>query len=235
MLDMTERPILFSGPMVRALLDGRKTQTRRIVKPQPPAHLHLQPMFGWNAHDQKAVGTPGLWRVAGPDYPDCASDDRRCPYGVPGDTLWVRESWALHERFTDVGRVVYAATANRSWTEAHQDFPIGLIGDRKARPFQEGFKPSIHMPRWASRLTLTVTDVRAERLQDCSERDAIAEGLQVKGQGFMPSYRGADNLPWRPEFPRDAYADLWDKINGKGSWAANPWVWAVSFDVQARP
>lgn len=201
-----ERPILFSGPMVRALLDGQKTQTRRVVKREPLAWL-----------DDSGF-TPGF--VADPA-------NGFCTYGKPGDTLWVREAWALHERFSDVGRVVYAATANRSWTEAHRDFPVDLIGDRKARPFQEGFRPSIHMPRWASRLTLEITDVRVERLQDIGEADAMAEGASPCANGVWfdgkPEFAGSD--------ARGAYYCLWEHINGAGSWAANPWVWAVSFRV----
>ena len=230
---MTERPILFNGPMVRALLDGRKTQTRRIIKPQPsdyrPSTVAPQRLRGQlPKHDQPYFdayngGPHWCWWD---EYNRQGADWIKCPYGVPGDSLWVRETWALHERFTDVGRVVYAATANRSWTEAHRDVPIDAIGDRPARPFQQGFKPSIHMPRWACRLTLEITDVRAERLQDISEADAEAEGVQD------PSLVPILGAFWSS---RDGYARLWEHINGKGSWAANPWVWAVTFSVRVVP
>jgi len=272
---MTERPIIFSGPMVRALLDGRKTQTRRVVRwPRGtgPCDGEWCCASRWEFKDDGwfcatcGAGVHPSGKPAGAEY-------MRCPYGVPGDTLWARESWALHERFSDVGRVVYAATANRSWTEAHQDFPIEVVGDRKARPFQDGFKPSIHMPRWASRLTLTITEVRIERLQDITEADAIAEGLYrslpddtdrdwfiayteeqngspptpaewdafnagvwmvpgvPQGWGRTPAERRRDT--WGPT-PQFCYRLLWDHIHGRDSWDANPWVWALTFDVQVR-
>lgn len=228
---MTDRPILFSGPMVRALLDGRKTQTRRIVKPQPPEHLHLQPMFGWNAHDQQPVGTPGLWRVAGPDYPDCAADDRRCPYGVAGDRLWVRENVQRFDKGTCDQHIWYLAGRNQI-DSGHTTAPPDLDPDARwpaDRPGPGGGSvysvPCIHMPRWASRLTLTITDVRVERLQDISQADAEAEGVQD------PSLVPILGAFWSS---RDGYARLWNHINGKGSWAANPWVWAVTFAVE-RP
>ena len=218
---MTERPILFSGPMVRALLAGQKTQTRRIVKPQPPVEAVSAGVI--------SSGNPeanGLWSWLDSTDIEWASQiggDFRCPYGLPGDSLWGRETWQLHERFTDVGRVVYAATAGRSWTEAHQDIPIAKVGDCRAKPFQQGFRPSIHMPRWASRLTLDVTAVRVERLHDISEVDAEAEGVQE------PSLVPILGAFWSS---RDGYAKLWEHINGKGSWAANPWVWVVTFEVR---
>lgn len=231
---MTERPILFSAPMVRALLDGRKTQTRRIVKRQFPGDAEPEQMSRVSAEGFQIDGHSGQWWDAVTGSAEAAI---RCPYGVPGDTLWVRESWALHERFADVGRVVYAATASRSWTEAHRDFPIDVVGDRKARPFQEGFKPSILMPRWASRLTLEITDVRVERLQDISDEDAIAEGITVSPDDptLWLQYGGKswdDQGVWLTDLRR-SYCSLWSQINGADSWAANPWVWAVSFRVRA--
>ena len=177
---MNERPILFSAPMVRAILAGTKTQTRRVVKPQ-------------------AIGQ---W---GPVVP--------CPYGQPGDRLWVRESLAYD---SERGHY-YAATepgtlgnpSGRTYVDYDNETPaIGL----PARSI-----PCIHMPRWASRITLEFTAVRVERLQDISEADAVAEG--VRNSLHLPGGR----------FARENFEHLWWTINGDGSWDANPWVWVVEF------
>lgn len=205
---MKERPILFSGPMVRALLDGTKTQTRRICKPQPVADDkfvggHFLPATKKNPGQEISVGAPYVHVV--------------CPYGQPGDRLWVRETWA---RTNVVGTemVVYREGDNRT-------------------DYGGPWKPGIHMFRRDSRITLEVTGVRVERLQDISEADAIAEGLAVmeehspigKPTGRM---RAAVHIKGEAPFwasPRDAYAALWNSINGTGSWEANPWVWVVEF------
>lgn len=176
---MKERPIIFSGPMVRAILDGRKTQTRRAVKPQP------------------------LW-VASPGVPFKTMDADpkgtiNCPYGQPGDRLWVRESiHVMQPRHDgDTGSVLYRADGHGDW-----------IGK---------WHPSIHMPRWASRITLEVVSVRVERLNGISEKDAKAEGY--KSQSIMEN----------PDAGRLWFRDLWQSINAPGSWAENPWVWVVEF------
>lgn len=188
---MKERPILFSGPMVRAILDGTKTQTRRVVKPQfaadaiPVEMPATDPAGGW-----VVPGHSGVWWCDAAANPD---DVRRCPYGQPGDRLWVREAWA-RTRVFGAEMVVYREGDNRT-------------------DYGGPWKPSIHMPRWASRITLEITSVRVERLQDISEADAIAEGVYT--DPASPAY--------------DAYAQLWDEINGPGSWAANPWVWVLEF------
>ena len=210
---MKERPIIFSAPMVRAILDGRKTQTRRVVRGQPRAHLGLQPMHGVSP-DGVAFGDPALWRVVGPDYPDCDKDDRRCPYGQPGDHLWVRETfWQAECQGQGSGNPFL-------FYDADQDEGPQLI-----KPFpwfdkvgRWGKRPSIHMPRWASRITLEVVSVRVERLHCISQEDANAEGIvhdmeqdRVILQGF---YRA------------------WEAINGKRpgcSWNDNPWIWVVEF------
>jgi hypothetical protein len=173
---MRERPILFSAPMVRALLAGTKTQTRRIVK-------------GGIPFDD--------------DFEIVAS-----PYGDPGDRLWVREShwWFKDEPDNSCG--YYPPKLTREDVEYRADGDDG----RKV------WRPSIHMPRWASRITLEVTGVRVERLQDISEADARAEG--VEPNAFE---RTADN------YGSVLYRRLWESINGPGSWDANPWVWVVEF------
>ncbi len=193
-----ERPILFSAPMVRALLAGTKTQTRRVVKPQPefdgPERLH---------HAEVA-----LWREA--------MLTLRCPYGQPGDRLWVRETWQAVNGDDRARHIVTHPRPNRGWIEY-------AATPRLDEPAYK-WRPSIHMPRWASRITLEVTSVRVERLQDISEADALAEGVNVH-----PDHHGKPRTSIYS--PVQAYADLWDQINGAGSWAANPWVWAVSFKV----
>lgn len=197
------RPILFSGPMVRALLAGTKTQTRRVVK-----------------------GVPLEWLDDAGFTPEFVADrdNGLCPYGAPGDLLYVREAWSADWSWRDEKPVdIIPAAPIWYWADGNP-----TAGDW-TRP-----KPSIHQPRWASRLTLEITNVRIQRLLDCAEADAIAEGLQVKDQAWLPQYRGADDLPWRSEFPRDAYFDLWDHINGKGAAEADPWIWAVSFKVHEQ-
>jgi len=194
---MKERPILFNAPMVRALLAGTKTQTRRIVKPQPEMNgrwmewrngkgvLITEQNTAWHPFDKG-------FRRAVSEYPHF------CPYGQPGDRLWVRETFALPDRRADnLPAWVYAA-------------------DYADRP-QHAWKPSIHMPRTASRITLEITGIRVERLQDISEADAIAEGCE--NSLHLPGGR----------FARENYAHLWWTIHGDESWEANPWVWVVEF------
>ncbi len=183
---MPEKPILFSAPMVRALLAGTKTQTRRAVKPQPQDEVFQHP-----------VSRQWLESVNGEE------SGLRCPYGQPGDRLWVRETW------TPCGPLPTDGVLYRS------DFPEG--------PLSIKFKPSIHMPRWASRITLDITDVRVERLQDISEADAQAEGCPI--ECMSPTGDDSGSAIYGPA----GYRALWDTINGHGSWDANPWVWVVEF------
>ena len=193
---MADRPILFSAPMVRAILAGTKTQTRRTMKPQP--------FFTLEARSGFALEAKRCRRWAG-DFLDVKSPniDALCPYGQPGDRLWVRETWARPDRRADnLSPWVYAA-------------------DYAERP-QHRWKPSIHMQRAASRTTLEVTGVRVERLQDISEADAYDEGA---AEWAAETQR--DGNKW-PNIVR-AYQGLWESINGPGSWDANPWVWVLSF------
>lgn len=185
---MRERPILFSAPMVRAILADTKTQTRRVVK-LPPHKVDGGLPFG----DAPA------WAHAEP-----GSAVMRCPYGKRGDHLWVRETF---QRFTDDGEILYMADP-ASWA---------AMNDLKHDEHPEArWRPSIHMPRWASRITLEVTGVRVERLQSISRGDAMSEGCP-----FPNMAHGVD--------PRDWFAELWGQINGPGSWGANPFVWVVDF------
>jgi hypothetical protein len=234
MSDVRERPILFSGPMVRALLAGTKTQTRRIVKPQPGAGLDETHggRKSFDAYEPENNETGGVLPLGFADY-----NDRywRCPYGKPGDRLWVRETFMLESNFGledeegyqppfKDGRPIKRGESpdwGKWWTQAHYaaSDPKPELCKASDDDRMAGWKPSIHMPRWASRITLEITGVRVERLQEISEDDAEAEGagfeyceiLQCSG-----SYRGG-------------YANLWERINGDGTWDSNPWVWVVSF------
>ena len=214
---MKERPILFSGAMVRAILDGRKTQTRRPVK-------------GW-ALDwlQSDNFTPAY--VADPA-------NRACPYGQAGDRLWVRET------FFAFGRWETRFSAKKGRDEWHFiDLTLGM--DRiyqYADPTPDNARhrssvtpawwkrPAIFMPRAASRIALEILAVRVERLNDCSEGDAVAEGLHVlPASGRYVVSPGEQYAGLANSDPRAVYADLWDRINGAGAWEANPWVWVVEF------
>jgi hypothetical protein len=210
---MTERPILFSGAMVRALLDGTKTQTRRVCKPA-------------NQHALSYVVGPCEERVdlAAGWFGDEEGDLKfACPYGQTGDKLWVRETWAPHLDFPDM--------ANRSVYRA----------DPECKYDVDRWRPSIHMPRRASRILLEITGVRVERLQAISEQDAIAEGIERVENNFGngPAYcdYGLANTDDTAEWfrsPIRSYETLWESINGAGSWDANPWVWVVEFK-RGRP
>lgn len=232
---MKERPILFSGPMVRALLAGMKTQTRRTIKPvgKDQGFVILEGADGTFASrdvnwpyrsDDGDVAYHTVTR-SGEEFQD--QTPHTCPYGQPGDRLWVRESFLVMDRdhwedstkpkdflSTRYGQPRRNACAYRATSDVDAD----AIRCR----FELGYKrwtPSIHMPRWASRITLEITSVRVERLWDISEADARAEGCTIR------TYRDG-----RGEEPATvAYRALWQDINGSDSWDANPWVWVVEF------
>lgn len=186
---MKTRPILFSGPMVRALLAGTKTQTRRALRRQP-------------------ASVPWL-RI--PDGPDSVTADVGCPFGGRGSRLWVKES---------IKCVSFCGTSLPSDEATSLFCADDTPAKADAWPWKIPFLPSMFMPRALSRIMLEVTDVRVQRLQDISEEDALAEGVAAKTWG-------ADAMAGQGA--RAAYAELWDSINGEGAWAANPWVWAISF------
>lgn len=215
---MKETPILMCGEMVRATLEGRKTNTRRIVKPQPPAdayrpvnHPHRGIRFGRD--------DASFWPGPNKKY---ATNFLRCPYGQPGDRLWVRETWKPDPAFgyppntkassLDQGtNILYAATLPK-------EHPKATL---------QRWRPSIFMPRWASRITLEITGVRVERVQDISERGALAEGM-TGIVGGEDAYSNSDICLARPQFRM-----LWDRLNvrrGYG-WEKNPWVWALTFKI----
>ena len=197
---MKESPILFSAPMVRALLAGTKTQTRRIFKPD---------RMTWDANGRYTTHAMrgGELSITGSGPFKPSSWLHYCPYGQPGDRLWVRESFARVPTACGSEDIVFAAD--------YQDGSDRAAGVR--------YTPSIHMPRAVSRITLEITGVRVERLQDISRGDAMAEGCP-----FPNMAQGPD--------PRDWYAELWGAINGPDSWAENPWAWVVEFKaIEAKP
>ncbi len=245
---MTERPILFSGSMVRAILGGQKTMTRRVVKPQPSVDLlpartpfeSLTPLDGWTwAHDSngKAVYP---WRIVGLPAPSGRSHEYPCPYGVPGDRLWVKETYSVAPTpgctygEAMMGRklsVTYDADGARKDLVGGSMNGPGFHVDIAAAEFPSdkyGTKrPSIYMFRWASRLTLEVTGIRVERVQAITRADCIAEGIDPRQD--LPT----DTPAIRETWPVEVFRNLWDSINaGRGyGWTANPWVWVVEFRV----
>lgn len=252
---MKERPILMSAPMVRAIIAGRKTQTRRLVKPQPS-----ESFLPYVGHYQRTL----VDRKEGEQFPDPVvrfgafdeKEDYPCPYGKPCDRLWVRETWAdVHPlqvaegRYSKEGRAgipgppsveyrtIYAADGDYPpiwYSDGHPFRTLTCPGDFERELYPKGtgwgWWPSIHMPRWASRITLEVVSVRVERLQEISEADAIAEGVDAfaDGCGFTIPLPNGKLGAWQRN-PVDAYRNLWESINGSGSWAANPWVWVIEF------
>ena len=200
---MADRPIIFSAPMIRALLDGRKTQTRRIIKPSPefcgggrsrdPQNWNDPDAWGWENYDE------GCWDLLSEGYTGR-------PFYAPGDRLWVREAFSYES--LDVDRNGFMPPWY--WADGKPE-----SGDF-TRP-----KPSIHMPRWASRLTLLVTDVRVQRLQEISRGDAMEEGCPFANMADGPN-------------PRDWYRGIWNSLHGPGAWDANPWVAALTFTVHRQ-
>ena len=215
-------PILFSSPMVRAILEGRKTQTRRALR-------------GTKRYDavEPHEGYPGEWQPweGGEKHASVV-----CPYGVPGNRLWVRETWA---QVYDAGKgsvtvLPPSGEATRLALRKAIYRATSTVPDNAALVW----KPSIHMPRWASRLTLEIVDVRVERLQDISEQDAKAEGVEQKRYMTNPFRRGALHARFSGELSTygEAYALLWDSLNAKRGhgWGENPWVWVIEFARLAK-
>lgn len=206
---MKERPILFNSEMVQAILSGRKTQTRRIIKLDHERGFQ-NPVVRGRAGEVSSVKF-GLSHML-------------CPLGQPGDQLWVRETWQgplvdydeAYSMFKDpkpyqkVENCVYRADGGPcpEFTDADDDL-------------RQGWRPSIHMPRWASRINLLITGVRVERLNDISQEDAKSEGCCYGRGGGVPDLAVS---------PADHFPTLWESIYGIKSWAANPWVWVIEFE-----
>ena len=203
-----ERPILFRGPMVRAILDGRKMVTRRVVQRQPADGWDFASGYGRITSNHRHKGKFGAFirRGVGTDFPEL--DIIPCPYGMPGDRLWVREAWAE----------TYVAQAPGDMWVVYRE------GDNRT-DYGGPWKPSIHMRRRDSRILLEITAVRVERLHEISEEQAAAEGIQKAWQ-YPDTY-----LTPAGDFAcaKVAFQRLWESINGPESWNANPWVWVVEF------
>jgi len=203
------RPILFNSAMVRAILDGRKTQTRRILKDQ--------------------IDPPGIFQMAAAGYCEIVNEHGvhiqgfHCSYGVPGQRLWVREGWQYanypDDRYYPDGSVLYRA-----------DYLYEPHGKPKQKDPRWQWRSSMYMPRAASRITLEITGIRVERLQEISEADARAEGATHSSAEGKPPHGGwsHDKKHWYPS-ARKSFHALWDRINELGRWASNPWVWVIEF------
>jgi hypothetical protein len=242
---MKERPIIFSGESVRTILDGRKTQTRRVITNSGGNDVHIDRLLGeWSLSEhpvsyEEAKASfddyypwrptrgpkPGdwLWTLQ-TDVDDTACHVFRCPHGVPGDVLWVRETWQ-HLEYGGDDIVVYRATCINDcfgWSPGE-----GVIEQIKIK----SWRPSIHMPKWACRLRLRVTDVRVERVQEISEEDARAEGCvcDVEIERQLPGGEPAD---YTGLYATERFEEGWDALNAKRGfgWAKNPWVWALTFE-----
>ncbi|WP_030130818.1 morphogenetic protein [Pseudomonas sp. QTF5] len=230
MSEITERPILFSAPMVRAILEGRKTVTRRAVNPQPV--LTDGSGFSWKGH---LFGS-------GSDSRETSRNFSRhcCPHGRPGDRLWVRETFALlgnedgvcvdwNDKLVKGNERDAARIFRASCTVG--DYGLWQIPDKAAwKPdtdelqYEGAWRPSIHMPRWASRILLEITEVRVERLQDITYEQAAAEGVH---RGPLREWCASDEGGACHKYPVPAFRDLWQSVGG--DWEANPWVWVVEF------
>ncbi len=238
---MKSTPILFSGPMVRAILDGRKTQTRRVVNLQkywsqkwakhlifcqdPDQYRVMEWRMDVNQPHNQELNVP-FRHKNDPVTPwdRCAVDAMECPYGspawlrLPATQLWVKETFGLCS-YHDVTAWDGGSIRGVEAAEIRTEYNVEYAADWHHRN-QEAchWRPSIFMPRWASRLTLEVTGIRVERLQDISPVDALAEGCpHHRATGFSPQ----DAIDW--------YRATWESINGPGSWDAHPWVWVIEF------
>lgn len=203
---MTERGMIFNGEMVRAILDGRKTQTRRIIK---DCTVGRDPISKFIQIGKKFIGC----------YPEDVPELIRecCPYGVPGDRIWVRETWA------EAGASAPDLKLYRANYPAH--VPTHYENVPPAEDVR--WTPSIHMPRWASRITLEISGVRVEQLKSISEEEAQSEGVARLREGFWKHYQPG----WTQHqlSARGSFATLWNSIYGSGEWDRNPWVWVIEF------
>lgn len=237
---MSEKSIIFSAEMIRAILDGRKTQTRRVMKPQPVS-VHKSGVYHGDARHFIAHGNFS-------EHPT----DRwiRCPYGKPGESVWVREAWRTYKSFdpysaSQIAEQCLGAGYKRPW--APIEYRDGGRTNWQRREEAGRWRSPRFMPRWASRIALRITDVRVERLQDISEEDADAEGIELdvcdqalvardysRKDAWFQSWsddEGYENYVPMDELGRASFRTLWDSINGKRApWESNPWAWAISFE-----
>jgi len=239
-----ERGILFSAPMVRAILAGKKTQTRRVVNPQPAALCRFE-MNGAGTHalhlgppPSMLTGSPFCCVPVGPKYTD---HRLACPHGVPGDRLWVRETFSTDARSVyPCPPVWYRADFGKHDDPSDGEHSRGCDAGTTGQPVAECFacagglrwRPCLFMPRKLSRITLEITEVRVHRLHEISEDDARAEGCSghdpgpVDQGGTIYAWKGRSSAPC----PRAHFLALWDSLNGdRAPWTSNPWVWAITF------
>lgn len=224
-----ERPILFSAPMVRAIQEGRKTVTRRVLRFQPGADADIT-VERYNV----AVTNRRGYQEAGPEIFGAWWRDGeagcKCPYGAPGDRLWVRETWYC-DHF-EVTRGPYLKPDDLNVSEAIDDGTLVYAADGLT-PYEADqpiWKPSIHMPRWASRILLEITNVRVERLQVISDKQALAEGVRLYADhAALGDWYHVEGKETYSADPRKSFELLWSSINGPTAWDANPWVWTVEF------
>lgn len=207
-----EHPILFSTPMVQAILEGRKTMTRRIKGLEMPNHDHYGTLLGaWGLSKHLGV-TDGVskWNIQ-TDVDDYKTVDIKCPYGKIGDILWVRETWAPK-----------SISEEPPGDKAHYKATDSLAADK--------WHPSIFMPRAACRILLEITDIKVERVQDIREEDALREGIRIsETEGYQMSWNYIDEQYWLYD-PKKSFKTLWQSINGEESWNQNPWVWVIQFE-----
>ena len=231
-----EHPIIFSTPMVKAILAGRKSQTRRVIKGQLCGCGHTEPEECGNI-------TPEGWLVAGHSGKwwcgSCLGDTFACPFGIPKDLMWVREAWSVCYNGPDAYQIIYTADGQRRDFSEALGTPAAQLDflEHGMNQHGESGRPSIQMPRWASRLLLEVKQVRVQRLQEISEEDALAEGVKhrVLESSHSKDADGTlhDRMILQGSIP--AFHELWDSINsGRGlGWESNPWVFVIDF--KAKP
>lgn len=236
---MKERGMIFNGEMVRAILDGRKTQTRRIMKVQPKPSKSRPGDFWFSSKKLESMVhvsdlAPGNSPIA--DY-HLFIQEHCCPFGAVGDRIWVREAYRFPASLDDVsptgvGEMAVATGYRKPWAPTFYEF-TGTFSDgwkgfeTPPKVSNAGkLRPSIHMPRWASRILLEITDVRVERLNAISQEDAQAEGMELTG--WRPTYSDPDS-GGEVMTPYDNFAELWSSIYGAENWQANPWVWVIEF------
>lgn len=210
---MTERGMIFNAEMVRAILDGRKTQTRRIMKPQPEVcprggHWWSSNVFKTMLHvEEEMQNGKGGWNGLAGDA---------CPFGTVGDRIWVREAFRVMGCATDVARLMYKASERNSFTESTRTVPVASCTKQPSHKWT----PSIHMPRWASRIMLEITDVRVERLVSITDEDAGKEGYPANPEPFGGRM---DKWLW--------FRQVWDGLYPEQSFKHNPWVWVIEFKL----
>ncbi|EKZ6514951.1 hypothetical protein RYB76_002291 [Klebsiella pneumoniae] len=215
---MKERGMIFNGEMVRAILDGRKTQTRRPIQWKQTRFTEI---------GEREDGSKWPWSE---DAEHACDFWHPCPFGAVGDRIWVRETWqAIHDYCDENGHVDERRCARsiprhrgNYWHPVYQE----AWGNESREDREFPWRPSIHMPRWASRILLEITDVRVERLSSISQEDAKAEGMELTG--WRPTYSDPDS-GGEVMTPYDNFAELWSSIYGDESWKANPWVWVIEF------